>query len=106
MIYPISEKCDANTAGVQSLPPKPAEVAEPEPQPEVKPAVQPLGGGDTGGTTGENAGTPGPGEDEEKSSPFNIEGLNRSAVYSPLPQYAEKVNAVIKMRIKDSHPAG
>lgn len=51
------------------------------------------------GTSGSETGAQGSGSDEKKSSPFNIEGLNRRALSAPLPRYAEKVNATIKMRI-------
>ncbi len=76
----------------------PAEVVEPEPQPETQP-VKPLGGGTTDGDTGEPEGDPGPAEDEQKTAPFQIEGLNRSTVFAPLPGFAELVNADIKVRI-------
>lgn len=76
----------------------PADVVEPEPKPETKP-VRPLGGGATDGETGEPAGDPGPAEDEQKTAPFQIEGLNRSPVYTPKPAFPEKINADIKVRV-------
>ncbi|MFQ5571544.1 MAG: energy transducer TonB [Rhodothermales bacterium] len=76
----------------------PAEVEDPEPTPEPTP-VQPLGGGSTDGSTGNPQGEPGDEEDEQKTAPFQIEGLNRSTVFAPAPVYAEKVNADIKVRI-------
>ena len=78
----------------------PAEVNEPEPQPEVRPReTRPLGGA-TGGSSGETEGTPGPGEDVQKSSPYPIEGLkNRSLATYKKPRYTDKVNATIRMRI-------
>ncbi len=76
----------------------PAVVEKPEPKPEPKP-VKPLGGGATDGDTGETQGRPGTGQQEQKTAPFQIEGLNRSTVYAPLPLYAEKVNVDIKVRI-------
>jgi len=78
---------------------EPARVEEPEPKPEVKPTVQPLGGGATSGTTGATEGAPGPGQEEEKTAPFQIEGLNRNPIYTPKPEFPEKVNADIKVRI-------
>ncbi len=75
-----------------------AEVVEPEPVPEPEP-VKPLGGGTTDGDTGEPEGDPGPGEDEKKTAPFNIEGLNRSTVYAPLPSNTESANVDIKVRV-------
>ena len=79
---------------------EPAEVNEPDPKPEVRPQeTRPLGGA-TGGTTGNTEGTPGPSEDEQKSAPFDISGLeNRVLVARALPAYADKVNATIRMRI-------
>ena len=79
---------------------EPAEVNEPDPKPEVKPAeTKPLGGA-TGGTTGDTVGTPGPGEDEQKTAPFDITGLeSRSLVAKTIPAYTDKVSATIRMRI-------
>lgn len=77
---------------------EPAEREEPEPRPEPRPAVEPLGGA-TDGDAGADRGTPGPAQQEQRSSPFQIEGLNRNPVYAPLPTYAEKVTATISMRI-------
>ena len=76
----------------------PTKVEEPEPKPEPEP-VRPLGGGAEDGSTGETAGQEGSGQEEQRSAPFQIEGLNRSTVYAPLPAYTEKVNADIKVRI-------
>ncbi len=76
----------------------PAEVEEPEPVPEPEP-VKPLGGGTPDGDTGEPEGDPGPAEDEQKTAPFQIEGLNRSTVFTVNPAFPEKVNAVIKVRV-------
>lgn len=79
---------------------EPAEVNDPEPQPEIKPQeTRPLGS-TTGDATGEATGTPGEGEDEQKTAPFDIRGLeNRSLVNRVLPAYTDKVNATIRMRI-------
>ncbi len=80
---------------------EPAEANEPEPREEVKPLeTQPLGG-DTGGTTGDTEGTPGPGNSEQKTAPYdNIEGLeNRRFLGGAKPAYTDLVNATIRMRI-------
>lgn len=74
------------------------EVKKPEPKPESQP-VKPLGSGAVDGTTGAAEGSEGEGQDETKASPYQIEGLNRSALYAPLPVYREKVNADITIRI-------
>lgn len=76
----------------------PEETSVDEPTPARQP-IQPLGGGTPDGTSGPTQGTPGEGADEEKAAPFSIEGLNRSLVYGPLPEYAEKVNANIRYQI-------
>jgi len=48
---------------------------------------------------GEEAGDPGEGTSEEASAPYNIEGLDRDPHFAPLPEYTEKVNARIQVRI-------
>ncbi len=59
----------------------------------------PLGTGAADGTEGAETGDPGEGNEETESAPYQIEGLNRSAVYAPIPAYTEQVNAVIRVRI-------
>lgn len=78
--------------------PDPAETIGPETQPEAEP-IRPLGGGDPNGTTGAETGDDGEGQEEVAAAPFQIEGLNRRPVQTPLPRYAEKVNATIRVRI-------
>jgi protein TonB len=57
-------------------------------------------GGGSRGSTGATTGEEGTGVDETKSSPYQLEGLeDRSLTREVLPLYAEKVNAVIQMRI-------
>lgn len=75
-----------------------AEVNEPEPQPESQP-VRPLGSGVVDGSSGSQSGTEGQGAEEARAAPFEIEGLNRDAVFAPLPVYRERVNATIRVRI-------
>lgn len=77
---------------------EPTEVQRPEPQPE-EPAPRPLGGGARDGTTGAADGDAGEAADERRTAPFQIEGLNRRPMRAPLPSYADKVNAVIKVRV-------
>jgi periplasmic protein TonB len=76
----------------------PAPVRSPEPQPETQP-VRPLGSGAVDGTTGAESGADGEGADDQRSAPYQIEGLNRDAVFAPLPLYREQVNAVIRVRV-------
>lgn len=61
--------------------------------------VTPLGGGATTGSDGETTGDDGEGDDDTRAAPFQIEGLNRVPVTTPLPRYAEAVNATIRVRI-------
>ncbi len=90
-----------NTPEVEEIAPEqqtnPDNTNDPEPQPEVIPAT-PRQGGETG-STGAETGDDGAGTDAEASAPFQIEGLNRTPVMSPPPPYAEKVNALIRVRI-------
>lgn len=48
---------------------------------------------------GDETGDPGTGTEEEASAPYNIEGLDRDPEFAPLPDYAENVNARIRVRI-------
>jgi periplasmic protein TonB len=61
--------------------------------------VSPPGAGARDGDTGATTGAQGSAADEAESAPYQIEGLNRNALHAPLPNYAEKVNAVIRVRI-------
>src|SRR5690606_10820242 len=72
----------------------PDEARRDEPQ-EEPPAAQPQGSGARDGTSGAAEGAQGEGTDATKAAPFLIEGLNRDAVFAPLPPYREKVNALI-----------
>ena len=60
---------------------------------------RPAGAGVPDGTGGSSTGREGTGTDEQKTAPFQIEGLNRVPVTTPVPAYSEKVNAVIKVQI-------
>lgn len=71
---------------------------DPEPQPEQR-VVRPLGSGALSDEDSEDTGDEGPGTDEERAAPFQIEGLNRSPVTTPAPAYTEQVNALIRVRI-------
>lgn len=82
----------------ESVPPPDEETIPPEPQPEEQQASQQEENTSTA-ESGAESGDQGEGATEEKSAPYNIEGLDRDPVYSPLPQYAEKVDATIRVRI-------
>ena len=98
----VAEEEQVNTPETETISPitetAPAETRRDEPSPSRR-TVVPLGGGTPDGTTGPTQGAQGEGNDEQKAAPFSIEGLNRSLVYGPLPDYAEKVNANIRYRI-------
>ncbi|WP_251979623.1 TonB family protein [Salinibacter ruber] len=53
----------------------------------------------SGGESGDEPGDSGTGAQEEAAAPYKIEGLDREPERAPLPQYAEKVNARIRVRI-------
>ena len=73
---------------------------EQEAEEEVQaPSAPESGGGTPEGSSGRAEGEEGEGTNPDKAAPFKIEGLNRVSLSSPLPRYAEKVNATIKIRI-------
>lgn len=98
-----------NVVSEEKVPPVQEEV---EPEPEETPtdaaedeaasestAPTQNSGATGGGTSGAADGAEGEGSDAARTSPFDIEGLNRRPLHAPLPRYAEKVNATIKIRI-------
>lgn len=99
---PIPDEDRVSTPETETISPEEqnneAEVNKPEPEPDSRP-IRPLGSGAVDGSTGSQSGSEGEGADEERSAPFEIEGLNRDAVYAPLPVYPERVNATIRVRI-------
>ncbi len=74
------------------------EIEDPVPEPETE-TVQPLGSGSLDASEGEQAGDEGTSNEAERTAPFQIEGLNRATVSTPLPVYSEQVNALISIRI-------
>lgn len=56
-------------------------------------------GAEAGEAAGAATGEEGSSEDEEKASPFDIEGLDRTRLYGTMPQYTEKVNTTIRVEI-------
>ncbi|MGA7305004.1 MAG: TonB family protein [Rhodothermales bacterium] len=55
--------------------------------------------GQEDGSHGRETGTEGPGLDEHKAAPYVLEGIDRLPLRTQLPDYDEKVNAVIQVRI-------
>lgn len=72
---------------------------EEAPEPTPPETIRPLGSGDPEGATDPQQGEEGTGQEDTRRAPFQIEGLNRQAVQTSLPQYTEQVNAVIRVRI-------
>jgi len=70
------------------------EITQPE-----RETIQPLGSGSLTDTQGDQTGDEGQSNEAQRSSPFQIEGLNRAPVSTPLPVYSEQVNALIRVRI-------
>lgn len=89
----------------KTIPPEPQEeqpeepAEEPTPEEPAEEEPQPLGQGDPEGTSGAPNSDEGTGDTDERTAPFSIEGLNRDPQRAPLPNYVEKVNAVIRMKI-------
>ena len=82
----------------ESVPPTEEEttVPEAEAQPETE---QQADQQEPSEEPGDESGDPGSGSQEEAAAPYDIEGLDRDPERAPLPQYAEKVNARIRVRI-------
>lgn len=76
----------------------PEDVRKNEPDEASRP-IKPLGSGTPDGTSGAASGEEGDGAEEQLAAPFQIEGLDRNALHAPLPDYPEKVNATIRVRI-------
>ncbi len=74
------------------------DIVDDVPQPETE-TIQPLGSGSLTDISGDQPGDAGESNEPERSSPFQIEGLNRAPVSTPLPVYSEQVNAIIQVRI-------
>lgn len=75
-----------------------AKEKSPTPQPE-KEIVKPLGSGSLKATDGKDTGDDGEGTEATKSAPYQIEGLNRSPMSTPVPAYTVQVDAFIQVRI-------
>ena len=101
-VEPIPEdpEIEAPDTEVEAIPIEPEE--EPpieEEEPEEQAPVRPLGSGSQEGDSGAEEGDDGDENDEQKSAPFDIEGLDRIPVNTPLPVYASQVNADISVKI-------
>ena len=70
----------------------------PVPKPE-KEIVKPLGSGSINAADGEDSGDEGKSNEPQKSAPYQIEGLNRAPLSTPIPAYTVQVDAFIQVRI-------
>jgi len=70
----------------------------PVPQPE-KDIVKPLGSGSLKAAEGTDTGDEGSSNEPQKSAPYQIEGLNRAPLSTPVPAYTVQVDAFIQVRI-------
>ena len=95
---PPIESPDTEVEAIDTVQPEDETQVEEEEREET-PAIRPLGSGNTEGRTGAEEGDEGEGTDEQEAAPFQIEGLNRTPVKTPLPTYASPVNADIAVKI-------
>ncbi len=100
-------------AAEEAVPPTEEEPEEESPEPETEPAegddsadAEPDPEADDGAETddaptdeGETEAEDGTSTDEDRSAPYDIEGLNRDPQFAPLPTYNEQVNARVRVRI-------
>jgi periplasmic protein TonB len=70
----------------------------PVPVPE-KEIVKPLGSGSIKASEGKASGDEGESDEATKSAPYQIEGLNRAPLNTPIPAYTVQVDATIQFRI-------
>lgn len=98
----VSDPDEAATPETEAISPETkdneADVKDPELTRESQP-VEPEGSGAVDGTAGDRSGDEGEAADEQKSAPYQIEGLNRDPIRTVLPDYREKVEATIRVRI-------
>jgi len=74
------------------------EIVDEIPEPETQ-TIQPLGSGSIDATDGAQLGDEGTSNEPTRASPFQIEGLNRAAINSPLPVNSANVSTIITMQI-------
>jgi len=89
---------EEESAPEETVPPEEEETEPPETEPEPE-RDQAADEQEPSEDPGDAEGDPGEGATEEASAPYNIEGLDRDPQFAPLPEYAEKVNARIRVRI-------
>jgi protein TonB len=94
---PVEEPTEEPTSD-ETIPPTEEESTQPEPQEEQE-QEQSAEEQEPSEEPGEQEGDPGTGATEDKSAPYNIEGLDRDPVFAPLPDYNANVSARIRVQI-------
>lgn len=74
------------------------EIVDEVPKPETE-TIKPLGSGSLDAEDGERTGDEGPSNEPTRASPFQIEGLNRAPISTPIPAYSENESATITIQI-------
>lgn len=95
---PVDLPEETEPSETEDVPPAEEETVPPQAD-EEEPQEQETEDQEANARNGAEEGDPGEGTAEQKTAPYNIEGLDRDPVYAPIPQYAEKVNARIRVRI-------
>ena len=99
-VEPVVEEEVVQTPETETVAPEEATAEEEDVIPTQTTAAEGSeGGGQPQGETGETTGQEGEGTEEVKAAPYVLEGIDRTPIRTPLPAYADKVNAVIQVRI-------
>ena len=101
-VEPLTDEPEIESPDTEVEAIQPEEIEEEPPveeEPEEAAPIRPLGSGATDGDAGAEDGDEGESDEEEKAAPFDIEGLDRIPVNTPLPVYASQVNADISVKI-------
>jgi len=91
------QEAESETVAPEQRPDSESELETEEPT-QTRP-IRPLGSGDPEGDDRTQQGQDGTGSDDERSAPYQIEGLNRIPVSTVTPRYASEVNADITVQI-------
>lgn len=93
----IIEATDAETIQPEEIQAQ-EEIVDEVPEPETQ-TIKPLGSGSIDATDGKQAGDEGTSDEPTRASPFQIEGLNRAPINSPLPVNSANVSTIITIQI-------
>ncbi len=98
---PVQNEEQTEVPETETVAPRQPPAAEAEEAQEMQPEQQTaaVGGGQASGETGAASGEEGDGADPQESAPYDIEGLNREAVYAPLPRFVDKQNVDLSFQI-------